>query len=144
MNTKCECPLAGYCNRHGVEKSAHQHKLCQNHTGYFNLWENCKGPGQNPSNCGDGEVDYVPDVIEPDKPLTLPSKMQMAKNLVKATADHVKSGLSNVAESEQERRLAICAECPLLIKESGRCSACGCFLATKTKWASSSCPKGKW
>ena len=43
-NTKCECPMAGYCNRHKVEKSNHLHKLCQTHSGYFKLREECKGP----------------------------------------------------------------------------------------------------
>jgi hypothetical protein len=44
--TPCECPLAGLCNRHGMNKTPHYHKLCQNHQGYFEQWENCKGPGQ--------------------------------------------------------------------------------------------------
>jgi len=49
--TLCECPLAGYCERHGVTKSKHLHKLCQNHIGYFNMWEQCVGPRQDPNNC---------------------------------------------------------------------------------------------
>ena len=49
--TQCECPIAGFCKRHGVHKSAHLHKLCQNHLKYFNLWEKCRGPNQNPNDC---------------------------------------------------------------------------------------------
>ena len=54
--TGCECPLAGYCNRHGIKKNHHYHKLCQNHTGYFNMWEECRGPGQNFIDCDQKQV----------------------------------------------------------------------------------------
>ena len=47
MNQLCECPLAGFCARHKVEKSAREHQLCRgiNCTGsqsakYWNAWEN--------------------------------------------------------------------------------------------------------
>lgn len=43
---QCECPLAGYCNRHSVKKSKHWHKLCQNHPSYRAAWDRGNGPGQ--------------------------------------------------------------------------------------------------
>ncbi|TXG78466.1 hypothetical protein E6Q11_00985 [Candidatus Dojkabacteria bacterium] len=42
----CDCPLAGYCKRHNVEKSAAWHKLCQRHQGYRAMWDAGNGPGQ--------------------------------------------------------------------------------------------------
>lgn len=44
--TSCECPLAGYCQRHQVKKANGWHKLCQTKQAYFDAWENGTGPGQ--------------------------------------------------------------------------------------------------
>lgn len=44
--TNCECPLAGFCKRHGVEKSRTMHELCQTREDFFNAWEECRGPKQ--------------------------------------------------------------------------------------------------
>lgn len=43
---KCECLLAGYCNRHKVRKSARMVELCQTHDDYRDAWEQGRGPGQ--------------------------------------------------------------------------------------------------
>ncbi len=133
--TPCECPLAGFCQRHGVEKSSHLHKLCQNHIGYYNLWEQCRGPKQNPSDCTKASI---PEKVE------LPSTMEMAKNLAVSTAKHVANGMQNITPEKQKERLDICSTCPFLVEDGSRCAKCGCFLEVKTKWASSSCPIGKW
>lgn len=147
--TGCECPLAGLCNRHGVEKSAHQHKLCQMHEGYFNMWEQCRGPGQNPSTCvkptePPKEVEPVAEKPKPQNKQQLPSKTKMAGNFLKAAAQHLGNGMRQASAELQEERLDICRGCEYLIEESFRCSECGCHLAAKAKWQSSSCPKGKW
>lgn len=42
----CQCPNAGYCERHRVLKSEHWHKLCQHDQKYFDAWEKGTGPGQ--------------------------------------------------------------------------------------------------
>lgn len=42
-NTPCECPFAGWCERHGMEKRRRQHELCQTNLRYWNKWE--KGEG---------------------------------------------------------------------------------------------------
>lgn len=47
MLTPCECPLAGYCNRHKVNKSIKLHELCQTKMNYFQAWEEGRGPRQN-------------------------------------------------------------------------------------------------
>ena len=144
--TQCECPVAGYCARHGVTKSAHLHKLCQNHSGYFDLWEKCLGPKQNPNDC------IKTSKIENNEPkineqlsseTKLPSTMSMAKNFITSAAKHVQSGMANVSEEKQAERLKICSECEYIVDNS-RCGKCGCFLQTKTKWFTSSCPIGKW
>ena len=44
--TKCECPRAGYCPRHKINKNPHWHSLCQTHVAYFDRWEDGTGPGQ--------------------------------------------------------------------------------------------------
>ena len=44
--TNCECPLAGFCQRHQVEKPVGWHKLCQTRESYFAAWEDGRGPGQ--------------------------------------------------------------------------------------------------
>lgn len=148
--TPCECPMAGFCKRHGIEKSAHLHKLCQKHIGYFNMWEQCKGPKQDPNNCIKQEITThinLPAIHSEGVHYSeekLPSTMEMAKNFIGSAAKHITTGMKNVTEDEQKLRLDICAECPYAVEEGSRCGKCGCFLQTKTKWKSSSCPIGKW
>lgn len=144
--TKCECPLAGYCNRHQVQKTPHMHKLCGNHQGYFELWENCKGPGQDQVEC-EKEKTVEPEkeqVKKEDKVIQYPSKLQMAKNLAKSTVKHIANGRQMVTKEEQEKRLEICGGCEYFDEKANRCKDCGCMLSVKTKWASSTCPQGKW
>ena len=106
--TPCECPMAGFCQRHGINKSTHLHKLCQNHIGYFNMWEECKGPNQNPSDCIKPQKSELPNEEKPQT--NLPSTMQMAKNFIKSASAHVVNGMKNVSTEKQEERLKICAE----------------------------------
>lgn len=42
--TGCVCAEAGWCERHKCQKTEHFHKLCRTRVGYFDLWENGKGP----------------------------------------------------------------------------------------------------
>ena len=48
---KCQCQFAQgetmiHCERHGVMKTRHLHKLCQKSPEYFNAWEAGRGPNQ--------------------------------------------------------------------------------------------------
>jgi hypothetical protein len=145
--TPCECPLAGFCERHGIQKSSHYHKLCQNHSGYFAQWEACRGPGQNPNDCKKNNDDKFIQQEEPaqEEPAQeMPSKIQMAKNFAKSAVNHVSNGMKKVDVDLQTQRLEICAACPFISADKSRCTKCGCFLAAKTKWESSSCPINKW
>lgn len=45
--TNCVCPVAGFCERHKVEKSEALHSLCQTRDNYFQAWEAGRGPRQN-------------------------------------------------------------------------------------------------
>jgi len=141
--TGCVCPVAMYCQRHNMQKTPHFHKLCQNHQGYFNMWEQCKGPGQNPNDCSSKpqesakKEDGQPTVSEP-------SLWQKAKNFVPALTKQVVSGNPQASQETIDARLKICSECPFFNKEKVKCNHCGCPLLTKTKWATSSCPIGKW
>ena len=163
--TGCECPLAGFCNRHGINKNEHFHKLCENHPGYFNMWDECRGPGQEFVDCTEQkteeEVIESRKVEEPKKDCEgcknkncqggcqkkkheLPPKLQMAKNLAKATVEHAKSGFAHATPEEQAARLEICKGCEFYIEEKDQCSKCGCYLKSKSTWKSGKCPIGKW
>lgn len=161
--TRCECPLAGYCERHGVNKNSHLHTMCQNHIGYFNMWENCRGPGQNPLSCKkptesgqeatkSGQEEESRCQFCGDRNCSgecrnsqqLPSKIQMAKNLASATKDHAKAGFAQAQDELQAERLEICKGCEFYIPAQDRCGKCGCYLKSKSAWKSSKCPIGKW
>lgn len=38
-NTLCECPMAGFCKRHQVEKSTRQRMQCAESPAHFQAWE---------------------------------------------------------------------------------------------------------
>lgn len=44
----------------------------------------------------------------------------------------------------QKERLAVCLECPELIRATKNCKQCGCFMTHKVKLPNAGCPLGKW
>lgn len=55
--TPCECRAAGFCPRHGVDKSDPRAVyFCQTRPDYFELWERGQGPGQP----GGAELNFLP------------------------------------------------------------------------------------
>lgn len=74
----------------------------------------------------------------------LPSRWEMVKNLAQAAKDAIASGLDVRNETETERVLTICSECPFLNREEIRCGVCGCYLKYKVQLEAWHCPKGKW
>lgn len=46
MSNSCTCPLAGFCDRHVIEKHEHWHSLCQTNELYREAWDGFRGPGQ--------------------------------------------------------------------------------------------------
>jgi hypothetical protein len=160
--TNCECPLAGYCNRHGVNKTPHQHKLCQNHPTVFKAWEEGRGPGQENGQQEPPRKKVEPKPVPTTKVKTCsfcngdgcngecrnqnktPSMFQMAKNLAGSMKDAAKDGFTTNDVDETERRMEICRGCEFYIPDQNRCSKCGCKMAFKSKLRSAHCPVGKW
>ncbi len=71
------------------------------------------------------------------------STLQQAVNFASAVGKHLASGMKKRDQDEYERALSICRECPSLT-DNGRCAECGCFVRIKARWATQSCPLGKW
>lgn len=70
---------------------------------------------------------------------------KMASGLLKAGAQAFVNG--RVSEEVRNERYETCKACPFFIKDSKRCSECGCFMEAKT-WIGGNpdalCPKQKW
>lgn len=78
------------------------------------------------------ELPKIPKVEE--KPATLLDK---AKGVLNAVTDMS-------SQETQNKRMAVCDKCPNLLRLTGNCMKCGCFVALKVKFQASSCPVGKW
>lgn len=78
----------------------------------------------------------------------LPSTFQMAKNFGSDILKNIRSvseGNSIKSDNpEIETRKNICNSCDFFIKDSDKCSKCGCNMAIKTYLKASVCPIGKW
>jgi len=161
--TGCVCDNPGFCTRHQIKKSPHYHSLCRNHQGYFNMWETCQGPGQRFVDCNHtieevtegvvntvpaekfGEAPPTPTPAPPPPPLKKePGLLTKARNFSGAMIDWAKDGFTMSAEEVKKARLDICAECPLLNKQTMRCHACGCPVNSKAGIKSQKCPQGRW
>lgn len=70
---------------------------------------------------------------------------QLVWQFAKELTEHVQGGMQNVDPVTYKNRIEICNGCPNLTEHS-TCSLCGCFMPTKAKWATSSCPDDppKW
>jgi hypothetical protein len=58
--------------------------------------------------------------------------------------DIVNPNIPKVTEEVANSRMAICRECPELIKATSQCKQCGCFMNAKTKIEAAICPLKKW
>lgn len=70
--------------------------------------------------------------------------VSFGKALLDAGKDIVHGRKATVSKDEKKARLDICDKCEFYIKESGRCSKCGCVMSLKASMASAACPVGKW
>jgi hypothetical protein len=124
--TDCECTDAGFCPRHRCRKTEHWLMLCQTRPDYFQRWEQGQGPGQHRS--------------------AEPSLIKKALNFGAAVVRHVASGLTQVNDDTYQLRLDQCRQCASLNVERMVCQEanCGCYVERKARWASQSCPLGKW
>jgi hypothetical protein len=58
--------------------------------------------------------------------------------------DLFNKNVGRVGEQLAEERYEICSTCPRLIKLTGQCKECGCFMQQKVKLPHASCPLFKW
>jgi len=63
---------------------------------------------------------------------------------VKQIAGKIMTNGVKVSSALAQRRLAVCRSCSHLLKTTGNCKKCGCFVDVKTKYADQNCPVGKW
>jgi hypothetical protein len=132
--TPCTCPHAGWCERHQCFKSTLHHWLCQHDLERFAEWER-----------GEGFRSW----IFSEKPTAAPDGpglLQRAGNFGQALWDHTLDGFAKVDDSEYERRLALCRACDQCDVPNLICRhvECGCWLTTKARWASATCPLQEW
>lgn len=130
--TPCECPVAGWCQRHGRTKTPHLHKLCQNDERYRALWDGQK----------------IQQKAEP-------GLAKQAWSYAKALAKWTLAG-KPVRTEEQINEIfeSHCQPCEFfrLRKDGqGNCRLCGCKLnklpeGVKNKIAmlTEGCPDGRW
>jgi hypothetical protein len=135
-STPCECPRAGWCERHQCVKTVFQHWDCRHVPDRFHEWEQ-----------GDGErlqwSDFQPEAAAVPEG---PGLLRQAFNYGRAVGRHIGNGRREVPETVAADRLSVCRNCDDCDQASLVCrhAQCGCQLLTKTRWASEACPLGHW
>lgn len=135
-NTPCECQNPGWCERHQCLKPEPLFHRCRRDLDMFQAWEEGRGP-----------CFPVRDESKGNQPSTeMPSLARRVANFGAATIRHAANGFEEVSDTVQETRLAICRGCPSCDIEQMICreATCGCYLQTKTRWASEYCPRHLW
>ena len=72
-----------------------------------------------------------------------PNLAQRGLNLVKATTEHIITGMKHVPPSVFLQRLEKCKGCDY-IQEGFVCSKCGCYMGIKASWLEQKCIENKW
>ena len=136
--TGCVCESAGFCQRHGCEKTSTMRMLCCTRLKFFDAWEAGHGPNeQQPVR-----------VLSPGVLTTSPPLLARAWSFTSALVRWSLGGFRRRTKAEIATLAAICEACP---RYAGRvCTACGCactrekqFL-NKLAWRSETCPENKW
>lgn len=76
-----------------------------------------------------------------------PNIVNQAVSFTNSVFKHVMNGFQTTSDEKREARLKICGGCEFFNNKnpnSPNCMKCGCFLNTKTAWASEKCPIDKW
>jgi hypothetical protein len=105
--------------------------LCRERPGYFELWEQGRGPGQS-----------IPPASGNAPPAANPGIMQRVWNLAAAAAAFVVDGCHTVSTAEYVQRLQICDGCDR--RRRTKCLQCGCYLPLKAQLRAVACPLNKW
>jgi hypothetical protein len=75
----------------------------------------------------------------------LPSKAEMARNVVGASLKAIYSGGKKAPPLVQEHRHTICkTNCEWYRQEDDRCAKCGCYTSFKSRLEAWHCPIDKW
>ena len=82
---------------------------------------------------------------EPPLP-SLPTRIANLTGQVLQEALDVAQGVDPVTPEEAEKRIEICRSnvCGKWRASDETCSACGCYMKSKTPWRSAVCPVGLW
>jgi len=104
MNIHCECPIAGYCNRHKMDKKPRQHQLCSGVADssdcglkYWRAWE-------------EGKLGAT----APDTPVNTPLGFCDKREVRKAAVNHIKSRIGDELHVIIKRETGVeipCADC---------------------------------
>jgi len=88
----------------------------------------------------------VPDLIYPEVPdLIYPGDKEHDETRRKVRPwDLFNKKIERATEDIQKSRMSICLGCPMFIKVTRQCKACGCFMDAKTKILDATCPLDKW
>ena len=155
-NPLCECPVAGYCRRHQMDKNETFHALCHGDRGqagwkYFVAWESGKMGAVSPH-----DANLNPPPFEGDAAtaggmaacngcggsVSMPSVFDRIKSAAGAAVGFLADGMQVASDNEREARQSICKTCPL--NEAGSCVGCGCVIELKTQARLEQCPAGRW
>ena len=106
----CDCPMAGYCERHKMDKSKGLYNLCKNDDEQRRKWDESIASGRSANG------------------MTMPSLAQRALNFAKANLRFVSMGFKMRDEDEIKRIFDICATCPTgkWDAKDQVCTDCGC------------------
>lgn len=89
-----------------------------------------------------------PQCNDEEPPKELPSFTDMAKGFIGSATDVVTGAIKGkgvmVIEEIYNQRMDMCQKCEFFIKDSKRCSQCGCFMEAKSRFKNTYCPVGKW
>lgn len=128
----CQCPAAGWCERHQMRKSKAVHKVCINSSEQRAVWDYVAEHGKSPY----GER---------------PGMMRLIGNFSLALIKHMAGGGVHATDQQIQARMDICQTCPSRRFDGTVCvhPSCGCRIsrtrmASKLAWASESCPDGHW
>ena len=75
---------------------------------------------------------------------TLKVSKGLSSTVVKAAQAVASNQKMLSPEQNAKYRLSVCNSCEFLIKKTGRCGQCGCFVSAKVKLNFEECPVGKW
>lgn len=119
MSKPCECPAAGYCERHGVHKTPTWHRLCQSDDRYRRAWDSGRGPGQPERPETDADKQDRKQRIE--KRVKQNASLKRAIRFIKAPTEGLGDAAVRLLEQAQRsqrhqiatklRRLLQCASC---------------------------------